>query len=177
MKSKFNQKAPNWPTDAPSIKSLERLIELGEIGQFEFPILPWPFPVGRYLVTFMSSNTSGRVRSGTVVSVTNQSRNSNRVVVSFFRGFSNSPETCTFTIPAGMTADFATRDLPNDLTVANALPTPELTFHEGRAIVSSVHPEIAVSSRVYYTSGANDEQLLAISDSKIVAIGEGNRGD
>jgi hypothetical protein len=34
-----------------------------------------------------------------------------------------------------------------------------------------------VSARPYYTSGENDEQLLAISDSNVVVFGQGNRGD
>jgi hypothetical protein len=34
-----------------------------------------------------------------------------------------------------------------------------------------------VSARVYYTSGDGDEQLLAISDSKVVVFDSGNIGD
>ena len=64
-----------------------------------------------------------------------------------------------------------------DLTVVNAIPSPELTSDEGRAIVSSRLPEIGVSARLYYTSGDSDEQLLAISDSKVVVFGQGNHGD
>jgi hypothetical protein len=36
---------------------------------------------------------------------------------------------------------------------------------------------IAVDARVYYTSGANDTGIAAISNSKIVFFGEGNLGD
>jgi hypothetical protein len=38
-------------------------------------------------------------------------------------------------------------------------------------------PEIGVRARLYHTSGDSDEQLLAISDSKIVVFGQGNHGD
>ena len=43
---------------------------------------------------------------------------------------------------------------------------------------SGTLPErIGVSARVYYTTGGADEDLAAISDSKIVPFGKGNRGD
>jgi hypothetical protein len=62
-------------------------------------------------------------------------------------------------------------------TVTNAVPAPELTFDEGRAVVSSMWPEIAVSARVYYTAGEKDERLHAISDSKVVVDNAANSGD
>ena len=43
--------------------------------------------------------------------------------------------------------------------------------------MSSRLPEIGVSARVYYTAGENDEELLAITDSKLVRFGQANRGD
>jgi hypothetical protein len=52
-----------------------------------------------------------------------------------------------------------------------------LNFHKGRAIISPMFPEIGVSSRVYYKEGSKDEELLTITDSKIVRLGRGNRGD
>jgi|TARA_B110000116_G_scaffold266191_1_gene276546 hypothetical protein len=63
------------------------------------------------------------------------------------------------------------------LTVTNAVPTPELVFDEGRAIVWSRRPEIGVSARVYYTAGDGDERLHAITDSKVVVYGGRNSGD
>jgi hypothetical protein len=48
---------------------------------------------------------------------------------------------------------------------------------EGRAIVSLIWPEIGVGSRVYYTKGNRDDELLAITDSKVVAFGQGNNGN
>jgi hypothetical protein len=80
-------------------------------------------------------------------------------------------------IPPDFTIDFATRNLPDALTVTNSVPNPELTFDEGRAIVSSRLPQIGVSSRIYYTAGDGDEELLAITDSKVVRFGQGNKGD
>jgi hypothetical protein len=80
-------------------------------------------------------------------------------------------------IPPDFTVDFASRDIPSELTVVNSVCNPELVFDEGRAIVGSRQPEIAVSSRVYYTSGDRDNELLAITDSKIVRFNQGNEGD
>lgn len=177
MKSKFNQKAPNWPQDPQAAKLLERHIEFGELGELSLQALP-PRPL--YLVTYMNSQTGGRIRSATVVSVTNQSRFVNRVAVSFFRGFSDNSSplgVCFFSIPPDFTVDFGSRDLPNEITVINSTPATKLTFDEGRAIVSAYHPEIAVSARVIYTAGDDDQSLLAITDCKVVKFGEGNIGD
>jgi hypothetical protein len=107
----------------------------------------------------MNSQTAGRVRSATVVTVTNRSgarRSSSRPA---------SPST----------SDRGT--FRAKLTVVNSIPNPELTFDEGRAIVSSRLPEIGVSARVYYTSGERDEDLLSITDSGVVVFGTGNHGD
>lgn len=134
----------------------------------------------RYLVTYMNSQTGGRHRSATVVSVTNQSDKPNEVTVSWFKGFTDDASpvgSSTFIIPPDFTVDFGSRNLPGDLTVVNSTPSPELTFDEGRAIVSSRRSEIGVSARVYYTAGDDDEQLDAITDSKVVKYGAANNGD
>ena len=128
----------------------------------------------------MRSQTGVPIRSATVVSVTNQSPRPNLVTVSWFLGFSDNSSpvgTATMIIPPDFQVDFGSRNLPGDLTVVNAIPSPELTFDEGRAIVSSRLPQIGVSARLYYTSGDRDEQLLAISDSNVVIFGQGNHGD
>jgi hypothetical protein len=177
MATEINRRAPDWPKDPQAIKRAERYLELGELGEPAALALP---PTPRYLVTYMNSQTGGRVRSATIVSVTNQSPRINRVFVSFFKGFSdnNSPVgVAAFAIPPDFTVDFASRNLPGELTVCNAICSPELVFDEGRAIVSSMWPEIGVSSRVYYTSGNEDLQLLAITDSNIVVFGKSNQGD
>jgi len=177
MATTFNKKAANWPQDPRSVARLERRIELGEIGEF-----PTGGLVGgpRYLVTYMHSETGGKIRSATIVSITNQSRFDNKVSVSFFKGFTDDSApvgVATFVIPPQFTVDFGSRNLPTELVVVNALPNPELTFDEGRAVVSSEFPEIGLSARVYYTSGDQDEQLLSITDSGVVVYGEGNHGD
>jgi hypothetical protein len=84
-----------------------------------------------------------------------------------------------------LTTDFCSRSLPGPITTCNAVCDPELTFNEGRAVVSSTtetanNPDcakIGVSARVYYTAGESDDVVSAITDSKIVRVGEGNRGD
>jgi hypothetical protein len=175
----FQRRAPNVPTEERALARLRRAVELGELE--ELPSIPGILSVPRYLVTYMNSQTANdAMRSATVVSVTNQSRLVNRVIVTFFQGFTDDSSpvgTAAFAIPPQFTVDFASRNLPDELTVTNAVPSPELTFDEGRAIVSSLWPEIGVSARVYYTAGDSDERLHAITDSKVVVYGGRNKGD
>ena len=177
MAIKINRKAANVPTEEQALKRLEQHIEVGDLDEI---ISPWVPTRLRYLVTYMNSQTAGRMRSATVVSVTNQSTRPNLVTVSWFKGFAanTSPVgVTTFMIPPDFTVDFGSRDLPGELTTVNSVCNPALVFDEGRAIVSSRQAEIGVSARVYYTSGDSDEQLHAITDSKLVEFGEGNDGD
>lgn len=171
-------KSPDTPTDAHAKKQLERHVELGELGDLadiiKFPGTP------RYVVTYMNSQKGGPIQSATIVTVTNQSPRPNVVTVLWFKGLTsnNSPVGLTVTsIPPDFTLDFASRNIPFTLTAVNAVCNPELVFDEGRAIVGSRQPEIAVSSRVYYTAGRNDTELLAITDSKVVRFDQGNEGD
>ena len=94
----------------------------------------------------------------------NQARVTNRVFVSFFKGFQDNSApvgVAAFAIPPDFTVDFGSRNLPGEITVVNAIPNPELVFDEGRAIVSSMWPEIGVSARVIYTRGDNDREITA----------------
>lgn len=179
MNDELLRKGPNVPTEDRALARLRRAVELRELEQL--PSVPGIPSVPRYLVTYMSSQTATEaMRSATVVSVTNQSNLINRVFVTFFKGFTDdlSPVgTAAFAIPPQFTVDFASRHLPGELTVTNAVPNPELTFDEGRAIVSSMWPEIGVSARVYYTAGGRDERLSAVTDSKVVVYGGRNNGD
>jgi hypothetical protein len=177
-RARSTNKSPDVSTDARAKKELERHVELGELGDLadivKFPGTP------RYVVTYMNSQKGGRIQSATIVTVTNQSPRPNVVTVLWFKGLtsSNSPVGLTvMAIPPDFTLDFASRNIPFELTAVNAVCNPELVFDEGRAIVGSRQPEIAVSSRVYYTTGANDANLLAITDSKVVRFDQGNAGD
>lgn len=179
MANDLMRKGPHIPTEERAQKRLKRAIELEQIedltGIAGIPNEP------RYLITYMNSQTQNdAMRSATVVSVTNQSDRINRVFVTFFKGFSDDSSpvgVAAFAIPPQYTVDFASRSLPGELTVTNAVPNPELTFDEGRAIVSSMWPEIGVSARVVYTAGERDERLHAITDSKVVVYRRRNRGD
>jgi hypothetical protein len=176
MSKQLDERSPKVPADPRALARLRRHVEQGELEQVTAAIPAAP----RYLVTFMRSQTGVPIRSATIVSVTNQSPKPNLVTVSWFLGFSDNSSpvgTASMIIPPDFEVDFGSRDLPGELTVVNVLPSPELVFDEGRAIVSSWLPEIAVSARLYYTSGDNDEQLLAITDSKVVLFGQGNHGD
>jgi hypothetical protein len=177
MTNTFTEKAPNVPTEPLALRRLEQHVELGDLAEISAIFVP---SVARYLVTYMNSQTGGRVRSATVVTVTNQSPRPNPVTVSWFKGFTNNNApigVSSMVIPPDFTVDFATRDLPSELTVVNSVPNPALVFDEGRGIVSSRLPEIGVSARVYYTAGDGDEELLAITDSKVVLFGKENLGD
>ncbi len=176
--ARTTKKTPDAPTDANAKKELQRHMELGELADLadivKFPGTP------RYVVTYMNSQKGGRIQSATIVTVTNQSPRPNVVTVLWFKGLTsnNSPVGITVTsIPPDFTLDFASRNIPSELTVVNAVCNPELVFDEGRAIVGSRQPEIAVSSRVYYTAGARDTELLGITDSKVVRFDQGNAGD
>ena len=178
MANDLIRKGPNVPTEERALARLKRAVELGELEQLP-PIL---FPVRpRYLVTYMNSQTANNnIRSATVVSITNQSNLINRVVVTFFKGFTDDSSpvgSAAFAIPPQFTVDFASRSLPGELTVTNAVPNPELTSDEGRAVVSSMWPDIGVSARAYYTAGERDDRLHAITDCKVVVYGAHNSGD
>jgi hypothetical protein len=172
-------KGPHVPTEERALARLKRAVELGDLEVL--PAVPGIPSTPRYLVTYMNSQTgNSAMRSATVVSVTNQSKLINRVFVTFFKGFTDDSSpigTAAFAIPPQFTVDFSSRNLPGELTVTNAVPSPELTFDEGRAVVSSMWPEIGVSARVYYTAGDRDERLSAITDSKVVVYGAANHGD
>src|SRR5262245_7855293 len=132
----------------------------------------------RYLVTFMKSRTTDPIRTATVVSVTNQTHYACHVSVNWFRGFDPNPVCTTiFDLDVGFQTDFCSRQIPDPITSCNATCAPELTFHEGKAVVSANCRDIGVSARVYYTSGDTDDAVSAISDSNVVRFGQGNRGD
>jgi hypothetical protein len=178
MKNKKMEKSAKWPQDAKAEKRLRSLIELEELGELE--LFPFPFMLPRFLVTYMNSQARSAIRSSTIVSITNRSEKTNRVAVYFYYGFSDDAAPvgqAFFTIPPDYTIDIASRDVPNSITTTNAVSSPELTFHEGRAVVFSQHAQIGVSSRVVYTEGDKDSKLLAISDSNVVNYYKGNQGD
>ena len=175
---------PDHSKDPRAQRLLEREKETGNFGPVSAVAIP---STPRYLVTYMNSQTGGRTRSATVVSVTNQSQIFNRVFVAFFKGLTNnSTPVCVaaFAVPPDFTIDFCSRQLPNAITTCNStcggpgtINGAELNFDEGRAVASSMWPEIGVSSRVVYTSGDQDESVSAITDSNVVVFGKGNRGD
>lgn len=139
----------------------------------------------RYLVTYVSSVTPDGLpvdadldtpRSATVVSVTNLTRAFCDVSVEWFRGRVATPDCVTnLALAPGLSGNFCSRTLP-DFVVTCSSRCEEI-FFEGRAIVSTSCHRIGLSSRVYYAAPQNDKDLLAITDSKIVRVNVGNRGD
>ncbi len=179
MSNELTRPGPKVTTEKRALARLERAIELGELE--ELPQTAGIPQEPRYLVTYMKSNTADdATRTATVVTVTNQSNLINRVFVTFFKGLTDDSSpvgAVAFAVPPQNTIDFGSRSLPTSLTTVNGVPDPELTLDEGRAIVSSMWPEIGVSARIYYTEGERDERLLAITDSKVVVYGGRNKGD
>lgn len=139
--------------------------------------------VQRYLVTYMKSR-SDAPRSGTVVTVVNQSGTPCAVTIEWFLGFIPEIAECITTaiIDQGFAFDFCSRGLPENVTTCNVTCEPELSFAEGKAIVSSQGAEgcssIGVQSRVYYTSGEDsDTGVQAVSDSRVMRVGRVKRND
>lgn len=151
----------------------------------------------RYLVTYARSAATSTIpiRSATAVTVVNQSFKSCPVQVQWFPGGigGTTDPVCTAMamVDAGTAHQFCTRPLNGLITTCNADATcsgPEAItgVFQGAAVVSSGVKSssdefdcslIGVEARVYYTTGANDGAISAISNSKVVFFGEGNLGD
>jgi len=106
------------------------------------------------------------------------------VKVDWFAGFIPDTPECTTSVVVdpGVTHDFCSRDLLSNITSCNSICDPELSFTEGKAMVSSDARtncgRIGVDSRVYYTTGeTSDTGVAAVSNPKIVRADRGNRGD
>lgn len=137
--------------------------------------------VERFLVTYLKSRTDAP-RSATVVTVTNGANRSCEVKIDWFQGFTPGIPACSTTtvLAPGVTHDFCSRDVLSNITTCNSICDPELTFTEGKAIVSASKSctRGGVESRVYYTTGdTSDTGVAAVSNPKIVRLPEGNRGD
>jgi hypothetical protein len=139
----------------------------------------------RYLVTYVISSTSG-TRSATVVTVVSQSSVSCDVQVEWFQaGSTFSRLVCTGkgTVVPGGVLHFCSRSLETGVSGGcNDFCDPEQTgFFTGKAIVSSSErfecSLLGIEARVLYTTGVDDNQIMAISNSKIVFFDEGNLGD
>jgi hypothetical protein len=143
----------------------------------------------RYLVTYVRSSTNTTIRSATVVTVVNQSKRSCDVQVEWFPASDPNNPVCTIPLTPmnpGTARQFCSRafagNQPGSLTGCTDTCGPQLIAqYQGKAIVSSSAEDgcdrIAVEARVYYTTGAQDAALLAISNSKVVFVDEGNLGD
>jgi hypothetical protein len=147
---------------------------------------PAAVPAGqtaRYIATYVKSNTTSGFRTATVVTVTNNSPVTCSVSVDWFAGFSTTAScTTNISLSSGHTADFCSRSVPSGVTTCNSTCSPEQTFLEGRAQVASTADAagkcaaLAVENRVYYLTGTTfDTGVAAVSNSKIIRIGESNK--
>jgi hypothetical protein len=139
----------------------------------------------RYLVTWFKSDiiSGPSLRTASIVSVTNQSNTNCQITVEFKINGLNTRGGCSVSIPtvAGQQVDLCTRSIPPGITSCQRTCAPPLVSAEGNAIVSSENTtgceNIAVSARTVYTSHITDEPVGAITDAKVVKIGQGNNGD
>jgi hypothetical protein len=96
-------------------------------------------------------------------------------------GFGGVSCTTSLTLGPGQTGEHCSRPLSTGDLACNATCSPALTFVEGNAHVGSTSGaecgRIAVEARTFYTTGSSDETLNAVSPSKVVRFGAGNRGD
>lgn len=139
--------------------------------------------LARYRVTYLNSQapTSG-IRSATIVSITNNSFNTCTTGVDWRVGFGGLACTTSLVLGPGQTGEHCSRNVPGTISICNSVcPGATGLFAEGSAIVGSTTAppcdRIQVSARTVYTTGANDENLTAITDAKIVKLPLGNIGD
>jgi hypothetical protein len=93
------------------------------------------------------------------------------VKIDWFLGFTPDTPACTTTaaLAPGVTHDFCSRSLLANIASCNSTCDPELTFTEGKAIVSSGPcSRIGVESRMYYTTGdTSDTSVAAINNPRL----------
>jgi hypothetical protein len=135
----------------------------------------------RYVVTYIRSQTGEGIRSATAVTVVNQSNSTCTVEVEWFTPSGTSVCTHDSFLAPGEVREFCSRPLQFETGCIVPCTPPLTNLVLGKAIVSSTAvfdcSLIAVEARVYYTTGAGDTAISAISNSKIVFAGEGNLGD
>jgi hypothetical protein len=165
---------------------------LGVCGVLHNSVLAQEQLDSRYLITYWRSLTNLAIRSGTVVTVVNQSSDICNVQVEWFlsgQQFSATPAGVSgpLEVSPGGAVHFCSRNLSPNIPgcTGGGVSVPALTGaggdNQGKAIVSSTAKFpcslIGVDARVYFTTGVNDTAISAISNSKIVFAGEGNLGD
>ena len=153
----------------------------GPAAQAAAPELPAGH-VPRYRLTYMTSQSLTAIRSATVVSITNQSGATCVTSVDWRFGLGGGAA-CTTTLSLGpaQTGEHCSRPLPDEIANCNATCSPALTAIEGNAVIGSRNiagcDRIAVDARIYYTTGATDTAVSAVSHPNIVKRGVGNIGD
>lgn len=149
---------------------------------------PAAFPAGtiaRYRVTYFKSNTSDvNLRTASVISVTNHAPFGVNCTVAVDWKLGTGANACSTSVSVapGATVDFCSRPVPAGVTTCNSTcPGAGLTAVEGNAAIASTNStdcaRIAVSARTYYTASTTDSPVSAITDAKIVRVGNGNTGD
>jgi hypothetical protein len=138
--------------------------------------------VARYRLTYMTSQTTAANRTSTIISITNQrSSGSCQTSVDWRVGFGGVSCTTVLTLGPGQTGEHCSRPLPGQVAVCNATCAPALTNIEGNAVIGSRNISgcnlIAVTGRIYHTTGSTDGAVAATTNPHVVRIGAANAGD
>jgi hypothetical protein len=147
------------------------------------PLAIPPGHVRRYVIPHYYSVISGGGRSLTIVTVRNGSGSSCEVYVNFQRG-QGIINNCTLiaTIPGGQGKAYCSRQ-PGSFgaTSCNLVCSPELTFHQGQAGITSTNSapceRIQIDAEVIYTSSPSDDVVTGLTRLSVVKVGAGNVGD
>ena len=130
----------------------------------------------RSIVRYLKSQTSHRVRTASVVTVTNEASRPNAVTVTWLDACHSGRQaraSSSFVIPPGFAVTFGSRPLPCTVASVESLSHRDVHFDDGQAVISARLPQIAVEAKLYWTSGEHDENVLAIADREPAPFGSG----
>jgi hypothetical protein len=135
----------------------------------------------RYVIpSYNSQNTLAGSRSVTTVTVYNQTTKPCIVGMEFQAG-QGTTSVCSMslTIPVGQGNIFCSRSVNDPIGPCTATCSPELTFNQGHAYVSSnaACSNIVVDAQVVYTSDVDDNIVVGIRPLKLVKYNKANLGD
>lgn len=128
----------------------------------------------RSIVRYLKSQTAHRVRTVSVVTVTNEASRPNAITVTWLDACHSGRQaraSSSFVIPPGFAVTFGSRPVPCAVASVESAPHRSVHFDDGQAVISARLPQIAVQARLYWTSGEHDENLLAVAEREPAPFG------